>query len=206
MIGEWLQGGWGWLVAGLVPVCLLGLAWCVRAVVVLRRQLRAVLERLEVLSSSSVEPSPVQHPPVEHPPVQHSPVEHPAAEHPAAEPPAGEPRGTTRAPSVDAAGPAVVEPVLVEPVDTPPGAWASTRPTGGQRSFSDTLLRETVVKGAALVYGVRHALRPEARNRMRFEMRQEVKRARRQRREDLKQARRDLRARQRAAMTEEDAA
>jgi hypothetical protein len=65
--------------------------------------------------------------------------------------------------------------------------------------FADLVLRESVVQAASLVAGLRRALAPETRNRIRFEMRQEVKRARRQRRADLRQARREFEARQRAA-------
>lgn len=73
--------------------------------------------------------------------------------------------------------------------------------------FADLVLRETVVKAAALAHGLRVALAPATRNRIRFEMRQEVKRARKQRRAELKGARRDREARQRADLvTDEDAA
>jgi hypothetical protein len=80
--------------------------------------------------------------------------------------------------------------------------------TGGPRhvdraAFADTVLRETVVKAASLAHGVRRGLAPATRNRIRFEMRQEVRRARKQRRADLKTAQRDLHARQRAALAEE---
>jgi hypothetical protein len=70
-------------------------------------------------------------------------------------------------------------------------------------AFADTVLRETVVKAASLAHGVRRGLAPATRNRIRFEMKQEVRRARRQRRADLKQAQRDLHARQRARLAEE---
>ncbi|MDF9717681.1 hypothetical protein INN71_07450 [Nocardioides sp. ChNu-153] len=66
------------------------------------------------------------------------------------------------------------------------------------RLFADLVLRETLVRAAAVTYGVRRALAPETRNRVRFEVRREVKRSRRARRAELKQARRDLHARQRA--------
>jgi hypothetical protein len=69
--------------------------------------------------------------------------------------------------------------------------------------FADTVLRETVVKAASLAHGVRRGLAPATRNRIRFEMRQEVRRARKQRRADLKAAQRDLHARQRATLAEE---
>ncbi len=56
-------------------------------------------------------------------------------------------------------------------------------------------------------HGVRAALAPETRNRIRFEVRREVKRARKQRRADTRQARRELASRQRAALArDEDAA
>jgi hypothetical protein len=70
-------------------------------------------------------------------------------------------------------------------------------------AFADTVLRETVVKAASLAHGVRRGLAPATRNRIRFEMKQEVRRARRQRRADLKQAQRDLHTRQRAVLPEE---
>ncbi|MEO5853759.1 MAG: hypothetical protein ABIQ15_14715 [Nocardioides sp.] len=72
--------------------------------------------------------------------------------------------------------------------------------------FADLLLRESVVRGASFVHGVRRALAPETRHRIRFEMRQEVKRSRKQRRIDLKAARRHLAEQQRAADDAEDAA
>ena len=65
--------------------------------------------------------------------------------------------------------------------------------------FADIVLRESVVHAASLWHGVRRALTPANRNRIRFEMRQEVKRSRRQRRADLRTARREFEARQRAA-------
>jgi hypothetical protein len=70
-------------------------------------------------------------------------------------------------------------------------------------AFADIVLRETVVKAASLAHGVRRGLAPATRNRLRFEMKQEVRRSRRQRRADLKAAQRDLHARQRAALAEE---
>lgn len=67
------------------------------------------------------------------------------------------------------------------------------------RLFADIVARETVVKTAGLVHGLRRAASPEVRNRVRFEMRQELKHSRRRRRADLKEALRDLRRRQREA-------
>jgi hypothetical protein len=67
--------------------------------------------------------------------------------------------------------------------------------------FADTVLRETVVRAASLASGVRRGLAPATRNRIRFEMKQEVRRSRKQRRADLRTAQRDLHARQRQTMT-----
>ncbi len=72
--------------------------------------------------------------------------------------------------------------------------------------FADLVLRESVVQAASLAAGLRRALAPETRNRIRFEMRREVKRARKQRRSDLRGARRDWEARQRAGTLDEGSA
>lgn len=66
--------------------------------------------------------------------------------------------------------------------------------------FADIVLREGVVSALTLAAGVRRALSPEVRHRIRFEMRREVKRARKQRRADLRTARREWEARQRAGL------
>ncbi len=59
--------------------------------------------------------------------------------------------------------------------------------------FASVAVGESLVRVLSLGYGVRRALSAENRNRIRFEMRREVKRARRQRRRDLKEAKRHLR-------------
>jgi hypothetical protein len=64
-------------------------------------------------------------------------------------------------------------------------------------AFADAVLRETVVQTASLVHGVRRALAPETRNRIRFEMRREVKRSRKARKAEVKEALREYRARNR---------
>jgi len=79
----------------------------------------------------------------------------------------------------------------VEPQETP------APPVGGAL-FADLVLRETVVKAASLAYGVRRALDAEARNRVWFEMKREVRRSRKQRKVDTREARREWAARQRA--------
>lgn len=86
-------------------------------------------------------------------------------------------------------------------VSTPGGA-----PGIDRALFADLVLRETVVRAASLAHGVRRALAPETRNRVRFEVRREIRRARKQRRADLREARRDWEARQRAALDDEHAA
>ena len=76
----------------------------------------------------------------------------------------------------------------------------------GAALFADLVLRETVVKAASLAHGVRRVLDPETRNRIRFEMRRELKRARKQRRVDTREARREWEARQRSRIREEGSA
>ncbi|WP_183092339.1 hypothetical protein [Nocardioides stalactiti] len=68
--------------------------------------------------------------------------------------------------------------------------------------FVDILLRESLVRTASLAAGLRRAMAPEVRNRIRFEMKREVKRSRKQRKVDTKQAVREWEARQRAALPE----
>lgn len=71
-------------------------------------------------------------------------------------------------------------------------------PQLGGALFADLVLRETAVKAASLAHGVRRALDAETRNRIRFEMRREVRRSRKQRKVDTREARREWAARQRA--------
>lgn len=68
------------------------------------------------------------------------------------------------------------------------------------RLFADLLMRETVVKAASFGHGVRRALAPETRNRIRFEMKREVKRSRKGRKDEFKRVRAEMRARERRAM------
>ncbi len=63
--------------------------------------------------------------------------------------------------------------------------------------FADQLLRESVIRLGSLSHGVRRALSAESRNRIRFEMRREVKRARKTRRVEQREAYREWQARQR---------
>lgn len=64
--------------------------------------------------------------------------------------------------------------------------------------FADILLRESVIKTAALASGLRRALSPEVRNRIRFEMKREIKRSRKDRKLMLRAARRDWETRRRS--------
>ena len=59
--------------------------------------------------------------------------------------------------------------------------------------FWDLLLRESFVRVAAVGHGVRAVLDPRTRNRVRFEVRQETKRARKQRKADERAAVRQIR-------------
>lgn len=62
--------------------------------------------------------------------------------------------------------------------------------------FIDLVVRESVVKAASLTHGLRRALAPEARSRIRFAMKQQTKRARKQRRIEIREVRREMAARQ----------
>jgi hypothetical protein len=62
------------------------------------------------------------------------------------------------------------------------------------RQFASVAVGESLVTLVSFGYGVRRALSAENRNRIAFEMRREVRRARKQRRRDLKEAKRYLRA------------
>ena len=71
-----------------------------------------------------------------------------------------------RHPATPAAEPEYVITHLGEPEPEPEPV-----PTVAAPVFADIVLRETVVQAASLVHGVRRALAPETRNRIRFEMR-----------------------------------
>lgn len=97
----------------------------------------------------------------------------------------------------DDARPAAEEFVITDIGDHDQGPPAPVERIEG-RLFADIVLRETAVKAASFGVGVRRALAAENRNRIRFEMKREVKRARKQRRAELKDLRRERAARQRA--------
>lgn len=92
---------------------------------------------------------------------------------------------------------------VTDPVPTAADPGTNPGPLTAGR-FATVAVGESLVRLASLGYGVRRALSAENRNRIRFEMRREVKRARRQRRRDLKEAKRHLR--HVAARSAEDAA
>jgi hypothetical protein len=85
----------------------------------------------------------------------------------------------------------LAEPVEDRGTSTSRSASESAERTIGQ--FAAVAVGESLVRLVSLGFGVRRALSAESRNRIRFEMRREVKRARRQRRRDLKEAKRHLR-------------
>jgi hypothetical protein len=88
----------------------------------------------------------------------------------------------------------------MQPADDPREAVTGpvARPIDG-RLFADIVARESVVKAASWTHGLRRALSAESRNRIRFEVRRETRRAGRDRRAEAKQALREFRARERAA-------
>ncbi len=88
------------------------------------------------------------------------------------------------------AGPDPTDYVITDLGTTPERELGSARIEG--RLFADIVLRETVVKAASLAHGVRRALTPEQRLKMRAEYKREVRRSRKQRRAELKEARRHL--------------
>jgi hypothetical protein len=65
------------------------------------------------------------------------------------------------------------------------------------------VLRESVVKAASWAYAVRRGLSPANRNRIRFEMRRELKRVRKDRKAEEREAIRQYRARRRAGVREQ---
>lgn len=71
---------------------------------------------------------------------------------------------------------------------------AAGTPAAGRRRVVDATLGEPLVKVATFAFGVRRALSAESRNRIRFEMRRESRRARKVRRQEMKQAWRAMRA------------
>lgn len=98
-----------------------------------------------------------------------------------------------------AAPPELPEYVITDAGDAPAGPEDSDRAPGRMegRLFADIVLRETLVKAASWGFGVRRALSPEQRNRLRFEVRRETRRTARQRRADTKEALRQYYARER---------
>jgi len=74
----------------------------------------------------------------------------------------------------------------------------ATRPVSDQLVLS-AAFGEPLVKVLAFGHGVRRALSAESRNRIRFEVRREVRRARKQRRREMKDAWRRVQAEDRAA-------
>jgi len=66
--------------------------------------------------------------------------------------------------------------------------------------FADHMLREGVIRLGSLAHGVRRGLSAETRNRIRFEMKREVRRTRKQRHADMRTAHREWQARQRDAL------
>ncbi|WP_370247692.1 hypothetical protein [Nocardioides sp.] len=112
--------------------------------------------------------------------------------------PAGARASRDPADPTGAAAPAVAE-FRITTLGEEPSAPGPV-PTVAPPLFADTVLRETVVHATSLAAGVKRALAPETRARIRVEMRREVKRARKHRRAEAKRLLREQAARQRTAM------
>ncbi len=95
---------------------------------------------------------------------------------------------------VERPAPAEAEFVITSVGDAVPDAEAVP-----DRLVLGATLGEPLVKAAAFTHGVRRALSAESRNRIRFAMRQEVRRSRRERRREMKAAWRAHQARFREA-------
>ncbi len=78
-------------------------------------------------------------------------------------------------------------------------------PTVPDRVVLSATVGEPLVKAVSFGHGVRRALSAESRNRIWFEMRREVRRARKQRRREMKEAWRRIRAEERAEAMREPA-
>jgi hypothetical protein len=72
-------------------------------------------------------------------------------------------------------------------------------PNVSDRLVLSATVGEPLVKVVSLGHGVRRALSPESRNRIWFEVRREVRRARKQRRREMKEAWRRMQAEERSA-------
>ncbi|WP_110205644.1 hypothetical protein [Nocardioides daejeonensis] len=99
------------------------------------------------------------------------------------------------------AAPTVVEEYVITGLGTEVDETAA-RPVAERidgRLFVDIVARESVVKAAAFGHGLRQALSPESRNRIRFEMKREMKRLRKERRTIVRSLKREAAIRQRAA-------
>ncbi|WP_310963269.1 hypothetical protein [Nocardioides terrisoli] len=72
-------------------------------------------------------------------------------------------------------------------------------PTVMNRVVLSATVGEPLVRAVAFSHGLRRALSPASRNRIRFEIRREVRRARKQRRQEMREAWRRMRAEESAA-------
>lgn len=126
-------------------------------------------------------------------------------------------RARRRAARAESLAAALAERIAPEPAVPPVGdhadsAYVITRMDSGAaptpavpvaqpidgRLFTDIVAREAVVTAASWTAGLRRALSASTRNRIRFEVRQETRRAGRERRAETKQALREFRERERA--------
>lgn len=96
-------------------------------------------------------------------------------------------------------GGAVPAEFLITDVGVEPVGKVGSAPEVPDGVVLSATLGEPLVKAVALAHGLRRALAAESRNRIRFAMRQELRRSRRQRRREMKQAWRQMRASERAS-------
>lgn len=92
-------------------------------------------------------------------------------------------------------GPVSDHPEDPEFVITAMGEQREPLPVAPDRVVLSATLGQPLVMAVALGHGVRRALAPQTRNRIRFEMRREVKRARKVRRREMREAWREMKTR-----------
>ncbi|TIC85494.1 hypothetical protein [Nocardioides sp. GY 10127] len=98
-----------------------------------------------------------------------------------------------------AASARAADPFLITDLGTQREEPAPDAPVVDAPLFADLVLREAAVQAGSLAAGLRRALAPETRYRIRAEVRREVRRARKQRKVETRLARRAWAARERAA-------
>ena len=197
-----MDSGVGWLLAVAVAACVVSAA-ALLAGVVLARSSRRARARLEGELAASREELQALHKRLDGLSRQVEPARSPRSARATSATPCSRPRSARSADEefvITTAGlPEARRSDEVAPSDVPDRQLSA-------KEFTSVALGESLVTLASLAYGVRRALSPENRNRIAFEMRREVRRARKQRKADLKEAKRRLRAEAFVTDSAEDAA